>query len=146
VRDIQFELPSLKAHQHTAKLVPVDLATIDNEKRDAAVVGIIPLNPRTHDSMVCDLQSVLAVRKMFNRQGAAHLFDQSPEQRQQIFLRIPDDLEVVASRMSVAKLEGVERDSGPEQTGAKVKFVEFSRTVSETHRFELSVFEAFQPV
>jgi len=36
VRDIQFELRSFKAHQHTAKLVPGDLATIDHEKRDAA--------------------------------------------------------------------------------------------------------------
>jgi|HubBroStandDraft_4_1064222.scaffolds.fasta_scaffold230547_1 hypothetical protein len=32
VTNIQFELPPLKAHQHTTKFVPGDLATIDHEK------------------------------------------------------------------------------------------------------------------
>ena len=31
VGDMQFELRSFKAHQHMAKLVPVDLSTIDHE-------------------------------------------------------------------------------------------------------------------
>jgi hypothetical protein len=61
-----------------------------------------------------DLQSVLAVREILCGQGTAHLFDQSPEQNQQVFLRIADDLEAVTSRMSIARLEGVERDSRAE--------------------------------
>ena len=68
-----------------------------------------------------------------------------PSSYHQIVLRISDDLELVASRTPVAKLEGVERDSSPEQMGAKVELVEFSGTVSETHGFELGVFEPFQP-
>ena len=65
IGDIQFELRSLKAHQHTARLVPVDLATIDNEKRDAAAVSIVPLNPATHHLMIRDLRFVFVVREMF---------------------------------------------------------------------------------
>jgi hypothetical protein len=82
---------------------------------------------------------------MFARQGAAHLFDESPEQHHQIVLRFSDDLELVASRTPVAKLEGVERHSSPEQMGTKVELVEFSGTISETYRFELGIFEPLQP-
>src|ERR1019366_445255 len=121
------------------------LPTINNEKRHAAIAGIVPLNPPTHLSLVRDLQSLLAVREMLCGQGTAHLFNQSPEQNQQVFLRITDDLELVASRMSIAKLEGVERDSRAEQTGAKVKLVDFSSRIDETHRLELGVFESCQP-
>lgn len=126
VPDSQFELPALKAHQHTAKLVPADFSLIDNEKWHAAIAGIVALNPSTHDSFVRDLQSVLPVREMFCGQSAAHVLDQSPEQNKQVFLRIADDLEVVPSGVSIAKLEGVERHSGAEQMGSKVKLVDFS--------------------
>ena len=80
VTKVQFELRSLKGHQHAAKLVPGDVSTIDNEKRQAAILGIIPLNPALHDLVVRDLQSVLAIGEMFDGQGAADLFDQSPKQ------------------------------------------------------------------
>ena len=126
VPDSQFELPALKAHQHTAKLVPADFSPIDNEKWHAAIAGIVPLNPSTHYSLVRDLQSVLTLREMFGGKGTPHFFDQSTEQNQQVFLRISDDLEVVPSGVSVAKLEGVERHSGAEQMGSKVKLVDFS--------------------
>src|ERR1035437_9784060 len=145
VGDAQLELPALKAHQHAAKFLPADLPTINDKKRHAAIAGIVPLNPTAHHSLFRDLQSVLAVREMLCGQGTAHLFDQSPEQNQQVFLRIADDLEAVTSRMSIAKLEGVERDSRAEQTGAKVKLVDFSSRINETHRLELGVFESCQP-
>jgi hypothetical protein len=58
---------------------------------------------------------------------------------------ISDDLELVASRTPVAKLEGVERNSSPEQMGTKVELVECSGTISETYRFELGIFEPLQP-
>jgi hypothetical protein len=145
VPDSQFELPALKAHQHTAKLVPADFSTIDNEKWHPPIPGIVPLNPSTHYSFVRDLQSVLTVREMFCGNGTPHFFDQSTEQNQQVFLRIADDLEVVARWMSIAKLESVERDSGAEQIGTKVKLADFSRGINETHRLELGVFESCQP-
>jgi hypothetical protein len=88
------------------------------------------------------LQSVLALGEVYCGQSTAHFLDQSPEQNKQVFLRIADDLEVVPSRVSVAKLEGVERDSGDEQLGAKVKLVDVSRGINETHRLELGVFES----
>ncbi len=95
--------------------------------------------------MVRDVQSKLIVHEMFGGQGAAHRRDQSPEQRQQIFIRIADDLEMVASRRGIAKLEGVESYSRSEQVGAKVKLVDFARAIGETHRFELGMFESLQP-
>ena len=144
VSDMQFELRSFKAHQHTAKLVPADLSTIDHEKRDAAATIVVPFDPATHQSLIRDLRSMYIVCEMFARQCATHLFDQTPEQHHQIVLRISDDLELVASRTPVAKLEGVERNSRPEQMGTKVELVEFSGTSSETYRFELGIFELLQ--
>ena len=52
VHNIKFEAPSLIAHQYTAKLVPADLATIDNQKRELTVMSIVPLNSATNDSMI----------------------------------------------------------------------------------------------
>ena len=78
VGNMQFELPSFKAHHHTAKLVPVDLSTIDHEKRDAAATIVVPLNPATHHSWIRDLRSMCVVCEMFARQGAAHLFGLIP--------------------------------------------------------------------
>ena len=75
-----------------------------------------------------------------------YLFDQAPKQREQIVFRITDDLELVARWMPVAKLEGIESDPRPEQTGAKVKLVDFSGAIREAYRFELDVFESLQPV
>src|ERR1700691_1138444 len=48
--------------------------------------------------------------------------------------------------MSVAELEGIERDSGSEQTDAKVKLVGLSSGVTETHRLKPGVFESCQPI
>ena len=145
VTDIHFELPSLKAHQHAAEFLPGDLSTIDDEKRHAAILGIVPFNPASHDSMVRDLQSELTVHEMFSGQGTTHLLDQLAKQDEQILIRITDDLEPVASRRPVANLEGVEGDSGRAQMGAKVKFVDLSRAIGKTYRFELGVFESLQP-
>src|ERR1019366_1183735 len=145
VGDTQFELPALKAHQHASKFVPANVSTINDEKRHAAIAGIVPLNSTAHDSLFRDLQSVLAVREMLCGQSTPHLFDQSPEQNQQVFPCITDDLEAVTSRMPIAKLEGVERDPGHEQTGAKAKLMVFPSGIGETHRLELGVFESCQP-
>lgn len=82
---------------------------------------------------------------MLHREGAANLLDESPQQHQQLILRIPDDLEVVAGRVSVAKLEGIEGDAGPEQAGAEVELVEFSGAIGEPHWFKLGMFESRLP-
>ena len=145
VSEIQFELPSLKTHQHTAKFVPGDLAAVDNEKRHATIVIAIRLHHSLHDAMVRDVQSKLIVHEMLGGQGAAHLRDQSPKQHQQIVIWLADDLEMVASRRAIAKLEGVESYSRSEQVGAKVKLVDIPRAIGETHRFELGMFESLQP-
>ena len=146
VGKIQFELPSLKTHQHAAEFVPGDFPTVDNEKRRATIAGIVRLNHSSHDPMVRDPQSKLAVLEMFSGQGATHPFDQSPEQRQQILPWITDDLEPVASRTSVAKLEGIESDPCPEQASAKVKLVDLSRAINEMYGFKVGMLESPQPV
>src|SRR5207244_12124438 len=65
-----------------------------SEKRDAAATIVVPFNPATHHCLIRDLPSMCVVCEMFARQGAAHLFDESPEQHHQIVLRISDDLEL----------------------------------------------------
>ena len=128
-----------------AKFLPRDLSTIDDEKRDATILGIVPFDPGSHDSMVGDLRSELAVREMLGGQGAAHLLDQSAKEHEQIVCRITDGLELVAHRSSVAELEGLKGNSGPEQMGAKVEFVDLSCAIDETHRFKPGMFEPLQP-
>ena len=91
--------------------------------------------------IVSDLQSRLTVHEMFDGQGASDLRDQSPKQHKQIVRRIADDLEMIAGRRAVAKLEGVESDPRAEQVGAKMKFVNLPGAVGETHRLELGMFE-----
>jgi hypothetical protein len=61
IRDCQLELCSLVAHQHAAKLVPVDLSAIDDQQRQLAVIDVVPLDPVAHDPTVGDLQSVVAI-------------------------------------------------------------------------------------
>ena len=82
---------------------------------------------------------------MFGGQCATHLLNQTPKQHQYIILGIADDLELVAGRMSITKLEGVDGDTRPKQISAEVKFVDFARAISETYRFKLGVFESLQP-
>jgi hypothetical protein len=60
-------------------------------------------------------------------------------------VRIADDLELVASSMSIPKLEGVERNSGSEPMVAKV-IVKFSGAIDEPNRLELGVFKSSQPI
>ncbi len=64
VSDGQLELRSLIAHQHAAELVPVDLSAIDDQQREAAVVGVVPIDPAAHDPIVSDSQSVVTLREM----------------------------------------------------------------------------------
>ena len=104
----------------------------------------IRLHHSLHDAMVRDVQSKLIVHKMLGGQGAAHLRDQSPEQHQQIVIRLTDDLEMVASRRAIPKFEGVESYSRSEQVGAKVKLVDIPRAIDETHRLELRMFESLE--
>jgi hypothetical protein len=68
-----------------------------------------------------------------------------PKQHEEIILWITDDLELVARWKSIAKLEGIESDTRPEQIGAKVEFVDFGCAINETYWFELDVFESLQP-
>jgi len=79
VGEIQFELPSLTTHQHTAESGPGDLAAVDNQKRRATIVITIGLHHSVHYTIVPDLQFQLTVNKMFDGQGAPDLRDQSPE-------------------------------------------------------------------
>ncbi|HVP49906.1 MAG TPA: hypothetical protein VMT56_01655 [Candidatus Bathyarchaeia archaeon] len=97
-----------------------------------------------HHTIVPDLQSQLAVHEMFDGQGAPDLRDQSPEQHKHIVRRITDDLEMIAGRTAVAKLEGVESDPRAEQVGAKMKFVNLPGAVGETHRLEPGMLESLQ--
>jgi hypothetical protein len=71
--------------------------------------------------------------------------NQTPKQHQYIILGITDDLELVAGRMSITKLEGVDGDTRPKQISAEVKFVDFAGAICQTDWFEPDVFESLQP-
>jgi hypothetical protein len=82
---------------------------------------------------------------MFDRQGAAHLLDQSPKQYELIFPEIPDDLKNVTGRIPVAKLKRIERDAGHQQTDAEMELVNFSVAITYSDRFERGVIKASHP-
>jgi hypothetical protein len=67
VSNVQFELPSLEGHQHTAKLVPGDFPAVNYKQRQVAIFSVIPFNPALHDLSISDLPSVFAIREMFDR-------------------------------------------------------------------------------
>jgi hypothetical protein len=46
--------------------------------------------------------------------------NQTPKQHQYIILGITDDLELVAGRMSITKLEGVDGNTRPKQCGGNL--------------------------
>lgn len=66
VGDRQSELRSLVAHQHAAELVLVDLLAIDDQQREAAVVGAVTLDPTTHHARIGDFESVVALPEMLD--------------------------------------------------------------------------------
>src|ERR1035438_9510954 len=108
-------------------------------------MGSVPLNLASHHAIVGTLQSTRTLHEMFGRKTTTYLLDQLPKQHEQIILRITDDLELVARRIPVAQLEGIESEARPEQIGAKVEVVDFACAISETYRFKLGVFESLQP-
>lgn len=137
-------METLKTHKHPPKLFPIHLAAIDDKEGDTAVAGVIPLDPAPDDAMVCYLEPVFAFHDVLDGQGAANLFDQPAKEREQVFLRLSDDLEVIATRFTAAKFERIKCDTRSEQMGAKVKLVDFSSAVHDTDRIERDVLESFE--
>ena len=137
-------METLKTHKHPPKLFPIHLAAIDDKEGDTAVTGAIPLDPASNDAMVRYLEPVFAVREVLDGQGAANLFNQPAKEPKQVFLGLSDDLELIASRFTAAKLERIKCNTGPEQMGAKVKLVDFSSAVDDTDRIERDVLESFE--
>ena len=127
------------------ELLPADLAAIDREQRQAAVLAFVRFDPATHNPLIRNLEAIVTVLEMFYRQGAAHLLDQSPKQYELIFPEIPDDLKDVTGRIPIAKLKRIERDAGHQQPGAKMELVNFSVAINYSDRFERGVLKAFHP-
>ena len=77
--------------------------------------------------MIGDLQSKFVFVEMLDGESSTHFFDQPPQQCQQIVLWMADHLELVAIRVSVAKLNGIQSDPRSKQTGAKMELMGFPR-------------------
>src|SRR5437773_9244374 len=73
VPDVEFELKTLKRHQHTAKLPPGDLLTIDNYKRRTSVLRLVPFDAAAHNLVVCYLRCVSVLPPVFDAQAASYL-------------------------------------------------------------------------
>ena len=127
------------------ELLPADLAAIDREQRQAAVLAFVRFDPATHNPLIRNLEAIVTVLEMFYRQGAAHLLDQSPKQYELIFPGTPDDLKNVTGRIPIAKLKRIERDAGHQQPGSKMELVYFSVAITYSDRFERGVLKAFHP-
>src|SRR4029077_2948250 len=95
VVEMEAEVEALKTHKHPPKLFPIHLAAIDDQEGNTAVAGVAPLDPASNDAMVCYLEPVFAFRDVLDGQGAANLFDQPAKEREQVFLGLSDDLELI---------------------------------------------------
>src|SRR5208283_3800721 len=117
----QFELESLETRNHSAEFVPGNLPAINDEQRRAPALFLVPINPTSNHQRLCNLQTVLAVGDVLYGKSASHLFDQSAEQCELVFLRLGNDLEMVARRIAVAEFERVQGDAHSKQKGAEMK-------------------------
>jgi hypothetical protein len=54
-------------------------------------------------------------------------------------------LGAASDTITVAKLESINCGTRPKQISSKVEFVEFPGAISQSHGFEVNVFESFQP-
>lgn len=77
VVDLQLELPTLKGHQHTPELVPGDFPAIDNNEWHATILSLIPFDSGSHH-FIGNLQSVLTILDVRDRQGATHPIYEPP--------------------------------------------------------------------
>ena len=102
--NLKLGLPSFETHQRKSKFVPGELLPIDCNERASARGDIVPADALS-GSLIDDFQTEPAASYVHHRQGAAHLFDETPTQEKQVFARIADDLEFVAARRAVATLE-----------------------------------------
>ena len=66
---------------------------------------------------------------MFDRESPANFIHDSSKQDELIIFRLPDDLEEIAGRISVAKFKRIKRHTGSEQVSAEVEFMEFSTAI-----------------
>ena len=76
-RGSQLELPTLKGHQHTPELVPGDFPAIDNNEWHATILSLIPFDSGSHH-FIGNLQSVLTILDVRDRQGATHPIYEPP--------------------------------------------------------------------
>jgi hypothetical protein len=100
-------------------------------------LGFIPRDHASHHPVISDLRPKLAVFDVPEGQGAADLSDQSPEQRRQIVPWLTDQLKPIASRMSIAKLDRIQRSAGTEQTRLEMKHMGFPCAVNKLDGIEI---------
>lgn len=103
----------------------------------------VPIYQAPNDFSFCNLQTALAVVDVLYYESASHLFDQSAEQCEQVFLGFGDNLELIARRVSVAKFEGVQGDACSQER-AEMKFVRFARAVGQPHGFQVDMLEVVE--
>jgi serine/threonine protein phosphatase PrpC len=106
----------------------------DDEKRHSTFCLFIPIDATAHCLMIGDCKTVMSILKMLDRQSMPHSFDQTTEQRKRIVARITHNLELIASRRSIANLKGFERNDIAKQATAKVKFMKPASTIRENDR------------
>ena len=69
-----------------------------------------------------------------------------PEQRQQIVLRLTDHLKLIASRISIEKLEWIQSNARTKQMGPEMKQMGYPCAVSEFDGIESDVLDLIQTI
>jgi hypothetical protein len=64
-----------------------------------------------------NLQAVLGLFQVADRQAPAHALDQAPEQREEVALRLAENLELIPGRDAVLDLEGLQGDHRAQESG-----------------------------
>ena len=76
IKNLQFKLPALKAHQHAAEIFPRDLPTIDNDEWHTTIFGIVPLYSPPH-RIVCNVKTMpIDLLKVLDGKGSTYFLDQ----------------------------------------------------------------------
>jgi len=123
IKNLQFELPALKAHQHAAEIFPRDLPTIDNDEWHTTIFGIVPLYSPPH-RIVGNLETMpIDLLEVPDGKRSTYFLDQPTQQGEQIVFGIADHLEPIAGGVPFSKLKGFQRDNVPKQACPEMELV-----------------------
>ena len=144
---MQFELESLKCHQHCTELFPGYFSSIDHQHGKAAPVQVCFIRQVRFYSAsnfhVFDPQSVLTLFDVLGGQSAANFLDQTPQLDEPILTGCANPLELVPCWLALAQFKCFKRHHIAQQACLKMKLMNGTVTVGDGNRIDWVIVKVF---